>query len=193
MKVLMINGSRKDDGCTFTALTEVSKVLKDYSIESEILNVGKQVFNGNIEEVLESARQKIKTSDAIIVGSPVYYASPSGEVLMFLDRFFASAGADLRYKPASSISTCRRAGNTATLDVLNKYFSYNSMPIISSCYWNEVHGKTPEDVLKDKEGLQILRNLGKNMAWILKSIEAGKTCGVEQPTPEDKIFTNFIN
>lgn len=188
----MINGSRKDNGCTFSALTITGNALKDESIDYEILNVGRRVFNGSIEETLAEAQEKVKTADGIIVGSPVYYASPSGEIISFLDRFFASSGAELKYKPAAAISTCRRAGNSATLDVLNKYFAFNSMPIVSSCYWNEIHGKTPEDVLKDEEGVQILRMLGKNVAWMLKSIQAGKEAGIQPPAPEEKIWTHFI-
>lgn len=192
MKVLMINGSRKDDGCTWTALNEVGKSLLENGVEYEIFNVGKRVFNGEIAETVKEASEKIKSADALIVGSPVYYASPSGEIVSFLDRFFAVSAADMRFKPAAAVSTCRRAGNSSTLDVLAKYFFFNSMPVISSCYWNEVHGKTADDVLKDEEGCQIMRCLGKNMAWVLKSIEAGKAAGVRLPEIGERIYTNFI-
>ena len=192
MKVLMFNGSRKDEGCSFTALNFIGNIMKESGVDFEIINVGRRVFNGEIEDVLKEAQEKVKDAAGFIVASPVYYASPSGEIVMFLDRLFSSSGADLRFKPAASVSTCRRAGNSSTLDVINKYFAYNSMPIVSSCYWNEIHGKVPEDVLKDEEGLQILRTLGKNMVWLLKSIQAGKDNGIVQPSVEEKIYTNFI-
>ena len=193
MKVLLINGSRRDNGCTFTGLSIVAKALNENGIETEIFNVGNRVHNGQIEDVLKEAAEKIKVSDGIVVGSPVYYASPSGELVYFLDRIFGRCADTLRYKPAAAISSCRRAGNTACLDVLLKYFSYNQMPIVSSRYWNEIHGSKPEDILKDEEGVQILKILGQNMAWILKSIEAGKKAGITQPEPEENIYTNFIN
>ncbi len=144
MKVLLINGSRRDNGCTFTGLSIVAKALNENGIETEIFNVGNRVHNGQIEDVLKETAEKIKVSDGIIVGSPVYYASPSGEVVYFLDRFFGRCVNELRYKPAAAISSCRRAGNTASLDVLLKYFSYNQMPIVSSRYWNEIHGSKPK-------------------------------------------------
>ncbi len=193
MKVLLINGSRRDNGCTFTALTKVADVLNSNNIETEIFNVGRRIFNGEIEAVVSEAAEKVKSADGFVVGTPVYYASPSGEVISFLDRLFNASEGDLRFKPAAAIASCRRAGTVSSLDVLNKYFSFNSMPIVTSRYWNEVHGKNPEDVLKDKEGLQILEILGKNMTWLLKSIEAGKSNGVAQPVSEEKIFTNFIS
>lgn len=193
MKVLLINGSRRDNGCTFTALTKVADVLNSNNIETEIFNVGRRIFNGEIEAVVSEAAEKVKSADGFVVGTPVYYASPSGEVISFLDRLFNASEGDLRFKPAAAIASCRRAGTVSSLDVLNKYFSFNSMPIVTSRYWNEVHGKNPEDVLKDKEGLQILEILGKNMTWLLKSIEAGKSNGVTQPVSEEKIFTNFIS
>lgn len=193
MKVVLFNGSRKDNGCTFTALDIVSKSIAAEGIEVEIMNVGRRIFNGEIEAVVKEAAEKVKSADGFVFGSPVYWASPSGEIVTFMDRLWGAAGGDLRMKPAASVSSCRRAGNTATLDVLNKYFAYSGMPIISSCYWNEVHGKTPEDVLKDEEGVQTLTFLGKNMSWILKSIEAGKAAGINQSEWPDKVFTNFIN
>ncbi|MCR5836840.1 MAG: flavodoxin family protein [Lachnospiraceae bacterium] len=192
MKVLLINGSRKEKGCTYTALSEIAKVLESEGIETEIMNAGKMVFDGKVNEAVKEAVEKLKSIDGIIVGSPVYYASPSGEILMFLDRLFGAAEADLRFKPAATITSARRGGTTATLDVLNKYFLYNQMPLISSRYWNMVHGSNPEDVLKDEEGIQIMQTLGTNMAWILKSIEAGKNGGVAQPVAKEKVFTNFI-
>lgn len=188
----MINGSRREKGCTYTALNEMAKVLKENGIDSEIFFVGEKAVNGQIAEIVKEVADAVKTADGIVVGSPVYYASPSGEVIAFMDRLFGAAEADLRFKPAAAIASARRAGTTATLDVLNKYFMYNQMPLVASRYWNMVHGSKPEDVLQDAEGLQIMQTLGKNMAWILKSIEAGKQAGVEQPQAEQKVFTNFI-
>ena len=192
MKVLMLNGSRRDAGCTFTSLGIVAKALKDEGIESEILNVGKDALNGNIDSVVKNVHEKLKNSDALIVGSPVYFASPSAEILAVLDRLFMTAESDLRLKPAATIVCARRAGTTASLDVLNKYFAYAEMPLVSSRYWNMAHGFTPEQVLADEEGVQIMRVLGKNMAWLLKSIEAGKKAGIAAPEAEKKVFTNFI-
>ncbi len=192
MKVILFNGSRKDKGCTFTALDCVARAIESEGIDVEIMNVGRRIFNGEIEAVVEEASAKVKEADGLVFGSPVYWASPSGEIVTFMDRLWGAAGDALRFKPAASIATCRRAGNTATLDVINKYLAYSAMPIITSCYWNEVHGKTPEDVLKDEEGIQTMTMLGKNMAWILKSIEAGKAAGVKQSEWPDKIYTNFI-
>ncbi len=192
MKVFMMNGSRRDNGCTFTALSEVAKELNKGGIETEIFQVGSRVVKGEVNEAIREAAEAVKTADAVIVGSPVYYASPSGELVMFLDRLFGMAEADLRFKPAAAIASARRGGTTATLDVLNKYFLFNQMPLVSSRYWNIVHGNTPEEVMKDEEGLQIMHTLGKNMVWILKSIEAGIKAGVQQPVAEEKVFTNFI-
>ena len=192
MKVLLLNGSRRENGCIFTALGEVAKELNAAGVDTDIINVGKMVFGGKVNESVKEVAEKIKEADGIIVGSPVYYASPSGEIIMFLDRLFGAAEADLRFKPAATIASARRGGTTATLDVLNKYFLYNQMPLVSSRYWNIVHGGNPEEVLKDEEGMQIMHTLGKNMAWILKSIEAGKKNKVAQPVAEEKVFTNFI-
>ncbi|MCR5303443.1 MAG: flavodoxin family protein [Lachnospiraceae bacterium] len=192
MKVLLVNGSRRENGCTYTALTEIEKELKAGGIDTEILNAGNMAAKGNVDEAVKQAAEIMKTADGMIVGSPVYYASPSGEIMMFLDRLFSSAGADLRCKPAAAIASARRAGTTATLDVLNKYFLYNEMPLIASRYWNMVHGSKPEDVLKDEEGVQIMHTLGRNMVWALKSIEAGRAAGVEQPVTEEKVYTSFI-
>ena len=192
MKVILVNGSRRENGCTNTALNEIAKVLNESGIETEIFFIGKKVINGEIDSAVKEVAEAVKSADGFIVGSPVYYASPSGEVISFLDRLFGAAEADLRFKPSAAIASARRGGTTATLDVLNKYFLYNQMPLISSRYWNMVHGNTPEEVLKDEEGIQIMQTIGKNMAWILKSIEAGKNAGVTQPESEPKKFTNFI-
>lgn len=192
MKVVMVNGSRRENGCTFTALNLIANVLKENGIETEIFHIGSRAVNGEIDACVKEVAEAVKSADGFIVGSPVYYASPSGEVMVFLDRLFGVAEADLRFKPGAAITSARRGGTSATLDVLNKYFMYNQMPLIASRYWNMVHGSTPEDVMKDAEGVQIMETLGRNMAWILKSIEAGKQAGVEQPVAQQKVFTNFV-
>ncbi|MGN0317680.1 MAG: flavodoxin family protein [Lachnospira sp.] len=192
MKVLMINGSRRQDGCTYTALSRIGEELATHGIESEIVHVGIKSVNGEVNDIVKEVAEKAKTADGFIVGSPVYYASPSGEIITFLDRLFGVAGADLRYKPAAAVASARRGGTTATIDVLYKYFSFNQMPIVSSNYWAMVHGNTPEEVVKDEEGMQMLRVLGKNFAWLLECIEAGRSAGINAPDPEDKIKTNFI-
>jgi multimeric flavodoxin WrbA len=192
MKVLMINGSRNEKGCTYTALSVIAEELKANGIDSEIFHVGMDVVGGKVNDLVKEAQGKMKESDALIIGSPVYYASPSGEVLAFLDRFFGVAKKELRMKPAAVVASARRAGTTATLDVLSKYPGITEMPIISSSYWNMVHGNKPEEVLQDEEGLQIMKGIGRNMAWILKCIEAGKAAGIEAPAEMEKVKTNFI-
>lgn len=187
MKVLLLNGSPRKEGCTYTALSEVASALQAEGIETEIFQAG----NPELENV-KAAAQKLKDADALVVGSPVYWASPSGQIIEFMDKFCSVAGKDMLHKPAAAVASARRAGTTATLDVLLKYFTYHQMPVVSSNYWNMVHGNTPEEVRQDEEGLQIMRVLGKNMAWLLKCIEAGKKAGVELPVQEEKIKTNFI-
>ena len=135
---------------------------------------------------------RLEEFDALVVGAPVYYAGPSAQVCAFLDRLFYSAGGKLTGKPAAAVVSCRRGGASAAFDRLNKYFSINSMPIVTSQYWNQVHGNTPEEVLRDEEGLQTMRTLGENMAWLLRCIEAGKAAGVPAPVYEPKRPTNFI-
>lgn len=192
MKVLMINGSRREKGCTYTALHLIEQVLNEEGIETEILFVGKRAVNGEIEALVKEAIEKMKEADGLVLGSPVYYASPTGEIVAFLDRLFWNGGDALRGKPAAVLASARRGGTTAALEVLNKYPTYMEMPLISSRYWNMVHGNKPEEVMQDKEGVQIMETLGRNMAWILKCIEAGKQAGITQPPAPDKLFTNFI-
>ena len=187
MKVLLLNGSPRKEGCTYTALSEVALALQAEGIETEIFQAG----NPEMENV-KAAAEKLKEADALVVGSPVYWASPSGQIIEFMDKFCSVAGKDMLHKPAAAVASARRAGTTATLDVLLKYFTYHEMPVVASNYWTMVHGNTPEEVRQDKEGLQIMRVLGKNMAWLLKCIEAGKKAGVELPEQEGKIKTNFI-
>ncbi len=187
MKVLLLNGSPRKAGCTFTALEEVASVLTANGIETEIFQAG----NPETENV-KAAAAKLKEADGLVVGSPVYWASPSGQIIEFMDKLCSMAGKDMLHKPAAAVASARRAGTTATLDVLQKYFSYHEMPLVSANYWNMVHGNTPEEVRQDEEGLQIMRTLGQNMAWLLKCLEAGRRAGIETPVTEEKIKTNFI-
>lgn len=187
MKVLLLNGSPRKAGCTYTALCEVAKALEKDGIEAEIFYAG-----APDKDSVKEAAEKLKEADGLVVGSPVYWASPSGQIIEFMDKLCAVAGKDMLYKPAAAVASARRAGTTATLDVLLKYFSYHRMPIVSSNYWNMVHGNTPDEVGQDLEGLQIMRGLGHNMAWLLKCLEAGRTAGVPMPVQEEKIQTNFI-
>ena len=192
MKVILFNGSRNEKGSTYTALNLVADTLKENGIETEIFWVGGKALTGEIDALVEEAIAKLQTADAIVLGSPVYYASPSGEMVAFLDRLYWKGEKYLRFKPAAAVTVARRAGTTACLDVLNKYITYAQQPVITSRYWNMVHGSNGDDVMKDEEGIQIMHTIGRNMAWILKSIEAGKTAGIAQPESEKKIWTNFI-
>ncbi|MBS6195548.1 MAG: flavodoxin family protein [Clostridiales bacterium] len=187
MKVLLLNGSPRKEGCTYTALNEVAKALQANGMETEIFQAGNPE-----KENVKAAAEKLKEAEALVVGSPVYWASPSGQIIEFMDKLCSLAGKDMLYKPAAAVASARRAGTSATLDVLLKYFTYHQMPVVSSNYWNMVHGNTPEEVMQDEEGMQIMRTLGNNMAWLLKCLEAGKTAGVERPLQEEKIKTNFI-
>ena len=207
MKVLMLNGSPHEKGCTYTALAEVAGELNQAGVETEIMHVGGGIVHGCMgcgacgklgkciysADKVNEAVEKMRQSDGLIVGSPVHYASASGAVTSFLDRFFYSGNSAAAHKPGAAIASARRAGTTATLDQLNKYFMISQMPVVSSQYWNMVHGSCPEDVKKDEEGMQIMRVLGRNMAWLLQSIEAGKKAGISCPQPEtEKKRTNFI-
>lgn len=206
MKVLLINGSPKAKGCTYTALLEVAKELEKENIETEIFHVGNKPIRGCMacggcsktdgkcvfnDDTVNIALEKAKEVDGFIFGSPVHYASASGAITSFLDRFFY-AGNSFQYKPGASIVSCRRGGSTAAFEQLNKYFTISNMPVVSSQYWNMVHGNTPEEVKQDLEGMQTMRLLGKNMAWLLKSIQAGKESGITLPTKEPRAVTNFI-
>ena len=187
MKVLLLNGSPRKAGCTFTALSEIAAVLEADNIEAEIFQAG----DPSVDNV-RCAAKKMKESDALVIGSPVYWASPSGQIITFMDRFCSMAGNDMRLKPGAVVASARRAGTTATLDVLMKYLSYHEMPVVSSTYWPMVHGNTPEEVMQDEEGLQIMRNLARNMVWLMRSIEAGRQAGVAVPRQETAAHTNFI-
>ena len=192
MKVVLINGSRNEKGCTFTALSEISETLNAHGIDTELYFTGLDPVNGNIDQIVDTVGEAMKEADGLIVGSPVYYASPSGEVLAFLDRLFMKYGRHMQHKPAAAVVSARRAGTTASFDVLNKYFTINEMPVVSSRYWNMVHGYTPDDVRQDEEGLLIMRVLADNMAWLLKCIEAGRAAGIDVPAQRERVVTNFI-
>lgn len=204
MKVLLVNGSCHKDGTTFTALSEIATTLKEENIDSEIVQLGpdaqqdcmacgyciehnKCVFNDIANEIIE----KMKKADALIVGSPVYYAHPSGRLLSVLDRVFYAGGSFLKHKPAAAIAVARRAGTTATIDVLNKYFTINQMPIVSSTYWNVLFGANAKDTEEDAEGLQTMRNLAHNMANALKVIAAAKDVDWNEAI-EKTARTNFV-
>jgi len=205
MKVLLINGSPNKNGCTYTALAEIEKELNKNNIETEIFQIGNKPIRGCTacgkcsgnrcifnDDVVNETLEKCENIDGFIVGSPVYYASANGAVVSLLDRMFYAGGSLLKYKPAAAIASARRAGTTTTLDILNKYFTISCMPIVSSQYWNMVHGNNPDEVKQDLEGLQIMRTLGKNMAWLLKCIESGKENGINIPEHEPRQRTNFI-
>lgn len=206
MKVLLINGSPNEKGCTYTGLSEVAGALEGCGIETEIFHVGRKAVGGCLgckaclklgkcvqNDVVNAALEKLDEADGLVIGSPVHYAAASGMVTSFLDRLFYAGGkAKLQYKPGCVIVSCRRGGASAAFDQLNKYFTISNMPIVSSSYWNMIHGNTPEEVLQDEEGLQTMRNLGRNMAWLLSSIQAGKEKGICIPEAEAPLRTNFI-
>ncbi len=209
MKVLLVNGSPNKNGCTNMALTEVANALNNEGIKSEIYWIGNKAISGCIacykcrengkcviDDTVNVFVDMAEKADGFIFGSPVHYAAAGGAITSFMDRvFFSAALSGRRYfylKPAACIVSARRGGTTAAFDQLMKYFTISEMPVISSRYWNMVHGSNPEEVKKDLEGMQIMRVLGRNMAWFLKCKEAGEKASVPLPQREDMIFTNFI-
>ena len=198
MKVLLINGSPRKKGNTFIALSEVAKTLEENGIETEIVSIGTKAVQGCIacgrcaelgrcvfnDDLYNEVREKLEKTDGVVVGSPVYYAGPNGSLCALLDRLFYSAGHVLAYKPAAAVAVCRRGGASATFDRLNKYFTINNMPVVSSQYWNSVHGMLPGEAVQDVEGLQTMRTLGRNMAWMLKNLTQGG-----EPVPEREPWT----
>ena len=204
MKVLLINGSPHKNGTTFTALSLISEYLKKGNVESSIVHIGKIlkactnckkcmdtdlcVFDDEVNKVLEIVGEY----DGIIIGSPVYYAAPTGGIISFLDRLFQAGHKKLEYKLASSVAVARRAGTTTTIDVLNKYFLYNNMPIVPSNYWNGAFGMSGEELVKDTEGLQILENLAENMIWLLKSLDIAKLNEFNAPKAKEKLYARLI-
>lgn len=206
MKVLLINGSPHPNGCTYTALSEVEKTLREEGMETEIVHIGKDPIRGCTacghcytgpdrcvfdDDIVNRILEKAEKADAFVFGSPVYYASANGALIALMDRLFY-AGDCFKYKPGACVVSARRAGTTAALDQMLKYLTISNMMVVGSQYWAMVHGNKPEQVREDSEGLQTMRVLGRNMAWLLKCIEAGKQAGVPLPTTEARQRTNFI-
>lgn len=204
MKILLINGSPRKDGNTSIALGEVAKTLETEGIDTETIHVGHKAIRGCIacnkckelgkcafDDIVNEVNKKFEEADGIVIGSPVYYASPAGGLISFLDRLFYSAHFDKSMKVGAAVAVARRGGTTATFDVLNKYFTISNMPIVPSQYWNNVHGRMPGEAAQDAEGLQIMRQLGRNMAFLVKSIQLGKE-KFGLPRHEEWTSTNFI-
>ena len=205
MKVVLVNGSPNEKGCTYTALKEMADEFGRQGVETEIVHIGKAAIHGCIgcgycrkagrcvfDDAVNALAEKLVEADGLVFGSPVFYAGISGQLKSFMDRLFYSQGARLAGKPAAAVVSARRGGCATTFDDINRFFTINCMPVVSSQYWNQVHGNTPDEVRKDEEGLQTMRTLARNMAWLLKCMEAGRQAGVPQPEPEAPLRTNFI-
>jgi multimeric flavodoxin WrbA len=205
MHVLMINGSPHEKGCTHTALSEVAGQLEAEGVSTNIVHIGHKpirpctgcfrcfetgycVFK---DDPANMCTDLLRQADGFVVGSPVYFAGPNGALTCLLDRMFIGKSAGYAYKPAAAVVTLRRGGASASFDRLNKYFTISSMPVVASQYWNAVHGTTPDEVRQDLEGMQVMRTLGRNMAWLLKCIDAAKAT-VPCPEAETKVMTNFV-
>ena len=207
MNILLLNGSSRPNGCTYTALREVADTLENGGAETELLFLGsgpirdctacrtcqktpgRCVFDDDmVNQIIGKARE----ADGFVFGTPVYYAHPSGRLLSVLDRVFYAGGSAFAHKPGAAVASARRAGTTASVDVLNKYFTIAQMPVVSSTYWNMVHGNTPEEVLQDAEGMQTMRNLARNLLWLVQCIQAGQAAGLQPPQAERDHRTNFI-
>ena len=204
-KVILLNGSPHANGCTATALNEMIKVFQEEGIETEVIHVGNKSIRGCIscercsemgkcvfDDLVNEVAPKFAEADGLVVGSPVYYAGPNGTILSFMDRLFYSTSFSKQMKVGAAVVSCRRGGNTATFDVLNKYFTISSMPVASSTYWNQVHGFTAEDAKKDLEGLQTMRNLARNMAFMIKAFADAKD-KYGYPEMEKSCFTSFAD
>ncbi len=205
MKVILVNGSPHRNGCTFTALTQVAIELNRVDIETEFFHLGLKPISGcigcghcketgycYIQDVVNVFIDKAKKADGFIFGSAVHYAAATGALSSFMDRAFYSKGRFYAGKPAAAVVSCRRGGASAAFDQINKYFGISNMPIVTSQYWNQVHGNTVEEVKRDLEGMQTMRTLGRNMAWMLKCIDMGKKNGILFPAFETPVRTNFI-
>ena len=205
MKALLICGSPNANGCTYTALSEVAKTLNANGVETEIYQIGKDPISGCrackacyklgrcvIGDGVNAIADRLDEFDALIIGSPVYYAAANSTLTAFLDRLFYSSGRKMVGKVGAAVVSCRRGGASAAYDQLNKYFGISSMVVATSQYWNQVHGNTAEEVLQDAEGMQTIRTLGENVAWLLRLIECGKQNGIAAPKYEAKVRTNFI-
>ena len=204
-KVLLINGSPRRDGCTAEAFKEMIKIFDAEGVETEVIQVGGKDIRGClscnacgkagkcvIDDLVNEVAEKFKTADGLVLGSPVYYGSPNGTLLAFADRLFYSTTFSKHMKVGASVVSCRRAGNTATFDVLNKYFLISGMPLAPSTYWNQVHGHTAEDVRKDLEGLQTMRNLARNMVFMIRAFADAKE-KMDYPIVEQGVFTSFLD
>ncbi len=206
MKVLMINGSPHEKGCTYTALKIIGEELKNQGVESEIVWLGNGPVRGCIgcggckkagkcvfgDDAVNAIGEKSASADGYIFGAPVHYASPCGAMVSAMDRLFYAFGSHMKFKPAASVVSARRAGTTASYDVLNKYIGINNMIAVPSSYWNMVHGNTAEEVYKDEEGVSVMRAVASNMAWLLKLLESAKGTSLEKPVEIAKVRTNFI-
>lgn len=205
MKVLMLNGSPKENGNTYNALLEIGKQLEKEGIEYEIFQIGGKPVRDCIgcgqcseqgcvftDDDVNEFVCKAKEADGFVFGTPVYYAHPSGRILSFLDRAFYSGSRYFAHKPGASVAVARRGGTSASFDVLNKYFGISQMPVAGSTYWNIAHGRVPGEVTQDEEGMQTMRNLARNMAWMIKCFDAGKKAGIDAPEAERDFRTNFI-
>ncbi len=203
-KVILLNGSPHEKGCTWTALDEMIRIFEIEGLETELIHVGNKAVRGCIscgyckqngkcvfnDDLVNETAPKFEAAEGLVVGSPVYYGSPNGTILSFMDRLFYSSHFSKHMKVGAAVVSCRRGGNTASFDVLNKYFTISGMPVASSTYWNQVHGFTAEDVRKDREGLQTMRNLARNMAFMIKAFsDAGEKYGL--PEVERKYVTSF--
>lgn len=205
MKVLLINGSPNKEGCTYTALHELETTLQANGIQTELLYLDKKPIAGCIacgscmktrrcfrDDLVKDIQERLDEFDGIVIGSPVYYSAPTGQLVSFLNRLFYATETRMSGKVGAAVVSCRRGGASTTFEQLNQYFTICNMPIVSSQYWNSVHGFTPDDVRKDKEGLQTMRTLGQNMAWLLKCIESGRQNGIKRPEYEARVRTHFI-
>lgn len=205
MKVLLVNGSPNEHGCTYTALTEVADTLHKHGIETELVYLGKKPVAGCIacmkcfetghcfrDDMVKDLQGRLAEFDAIVLGSPVYYSNPTGQMLSFAQRLFFCKEGEMAGKLGASVVSCRRGGASATFESLNQFFTICNMPVVSSQYWNSVHGFTPEDVRQDAEGLQTMRTLGENMAWMLHCMEEGKKNNIAKPVYEPRLRTHFI-
>ncbi len=206
MKVLLFNGSPNVHGCTYTALKMVATTLEEEGIEAEIIHLGTAPIGGCLacsfcrmgdhkcvrNDLVNEILPKLDEADGFVFGSPVHYAGASGALTSFMDRLFYAGSRKLRLKPAAAVVSARRGGTTATFDQINKYFTISEMPVVSSQYWNMVHGTTPEEVMQDEEGLQTMRVLARNMAYLLRCMAVANAAGIPQPKQESRAVTNFI-
>lgn len=203
-RILLINGSPRGKGCTYTALDEMRRTFEEEGVEAVILDVPKDVVGCKaclyckkhgrciIDDEVNRVLEDIGDFDGMVLGSPVYFAGPSGQICSFSDRLFYAGFGVMAGKLAAAVVSCRRGGATAAFDRLNKYFTITNMNVVGSQYWNQVHGNTPEEVLQDVEGMQTMRILARNMAWMIRSRRAAEEAGVEYPELEQHIYTNFI-